>query len=67
VDNTVGWMVCECPEAQAENMGHLWVRFHAEPGCASIWYRPAYSPSPEHRNQKALPVTKRWPTQDAAG
>jgi hypothetical protein len=20
-------MPCECPEAQAENMGHLWVRF----------------------------------------
>jgi hypothetical protein len=42
----VGWMPCECPEAQAENMGHLWVRCHAEAGCTSIWYRPAHSPKP---------------------
>ena len=43
---TVGWMPCECPEAQAENTGHLWVRCHAAEGCLSIWYRPAHSPSP---------------------
>jgi hypothetical protein len=44
---TVGWLPCECPEAQAENLGHLWVGCQAEPGCTSIWYRPAHSPSPD--------------------
>jgi hypothetical protein len=39
---TVGWMPCECPEAQAENLGHLWVRCHAAEGCSSVWYRPAH-------------------------
>ena len=43
---TVGWMPCECPEAQAANTGHLWVRCQAELGCTSIWYRPAHSPNP---------------------
>lgn len=43
---TVGWVPCECPEAQAEKMGHLWVRCHGAPGCASIWYRPTHSPGP---------------------
>jgi hypothetical protein len=42
---TVGWMPCECPEAQAGNLGHLWVSC-AAPGCPSIWYRPAHSPGP---------------------
>lgn len=42
---TVGWMPCECPEARAANLGHLWVRCHAEPGCASVWYRPSHSPA----------------------
>jgi hypothetical protein len=27
----MGWMPCECPEAQAANLGHLWVRCHAVP------------------------------------
>jgi hypothetical protein len=41
---TVGWMPCECPEAQAAELGHLWVRCHAEPGCTSIWYRRQHNP-----------------------
>jgi hypothetical protein len=53
---TVGWMPCDCPEAQAENMGHLWVRCHAAEGCSSIWYRPAHSPSPEARCRGAALV-----------
>jgi hypothetical protein len=46
---TVGWSPCECPEAQAEDMGHLWVRCHAVPGCSSIWYRPEHSPAAAQR------------------
>ena len=51
---TVGWMPCECPEAQAENMGHLWVRCRAVEGCSSVWYRPAHSPQPERRVGSSL-------------
>ena len=41
---TVGWTPCDCPEAKAEKLGHLYVRCRAVEGCSSIWYRPAHSP-----------------------
>jgi len=41
---TVGWMPCDCRNAQANNvLGHLWVRCRAE-GCTAIWYRPRHRP-----------------------
>jgi len=41
---TVGWMPCDCRNAQANNvLGHLWVRCRAD-GCRSIWYRPRHEP-----------------------
>ena len=44
---TVGWMPCECPGAQADNVGHLGVRCRAAEGCTASWYRPAHSPGYE--------------------
>jgi hypothetical protein len=39
-------MPCDCEEARAGKMGHLYVQCTAEPGCSSIWYRPAHTANP---------------------
>ncbi|HEY2075583.1 MAG TPA: hypothetical protein VGH53_04535 [Streptosporangiaceae bacterium] len=46
----VGWQPCDCPEAKADNLGHLYVRCRAD-GCPAIWYRPRHQPAPAPASQ----------------
>ena len=39
---TAGWMPCDCPTAQANQMGHLCVHRCAD-RCPSIWCQPKHA------------------------